>query len=167
MFYLKNRVHFPLGIDLGSVCVDRDWNKLRRWLIRRKLEGKPVTVICAEAQVDRKMFYLWWRRYQAEGWKGLEEKPKGRQCRPELNCSLKKKILKLRKRYGWGPAKIAGRLNHKGFKIDNNRVYHVICEAGLNHPLNEPRKMWGTKRFQRERSNGLWQADFKLCSDDW
>ena len=26
---------------------------------------------------------------------------------------------------------------------------------------------WGTKRFQREHNNSLWQADFKLCNDDW
>jgi len=30
-----------------------------------------------------------------------------------------------------------------------------------------PRKTWGTKRFQREHCNSLWQADFKLCNDDW
>jgi transposase len=147
--------------------VDRDWNKLRQWLIRRKLEGKPVTDICAEAQVDRKMFYRWWSRYQAEGWKGLEAKPKGRPCEAELDDSLKGKIIKLRGRYGWGPSKIAGHLRHKGFNIDHNHAYRVICEAGLNHPITEPRKTWGTMRFQREHCNSLWQADFKLCSDDY
>jgi len=152
---------------LGSVFVDRDWNKLRQWLIRRKLEGKPVTDICAEAQVDRKMFYRWWSRYQAEGWKGLEAKPKGRPCEAELDDSLKGKIIKLRGRYGWGPSKIAGHLRHKGFKIDHNHAYRAICEAGLNHPITEPRKTWGTMRFQREHCNSLWQADFKLCSDDY
>jgi len=25
----------------------------------------------------------------------------------------------------------------------------------------------GKKRFQREHSNSLWQADFELCRDDW
>ena len=50
--------------------------------------------------------------------------------------------------------------------IDNNQAYQIICEAGLNHPITEPRKTWGTKRFQREHNNSLWQADFKLCNDD-
>ena len=62
----------------GSALVDRDWSKLRKWIIKKRLEGKPVTAICVEAQIDRKMFYRWWSRYQADGWKGLEEKAKGK-----------------------------------------------------------------------------------------
>jgi putative transposase len=146
--------------------VDRDWSKLRKWIIKKKLEGKPVTDICAEAQIDRKMFYRWWSRYQAQGWSGLQEKPKGRPTGPELEDSLKKKVIKIRQRYEWGPKKIAGRLKCKGFNIDHNQVYQIICEAGLNHPITAPRKTWGTKRFQREHNNSLWQADFKLCDDD-
>ena len=46
-------------------------------------------------------------------------------------------------------------------------AYRIICQAGLNHPITEPRKTWGTKRFQREHNNSLWQADFKLCDNDW
>lgn len=30
-----------------------------------------------------------------------------------------------------------------------------------------PRKTWGTKRFVRVHNNSLWQADFKLCDNDW
>jgi transposase InsO family protein len=126
-----------------------------------------VTTICAQARISRKVFYYWWNRYQAEGWKGLEEKQRGRPEGPELDEALKLKVVKLRKRYGWGPNKIAGCLNHKGFCTDHNQVYLIICEAGLNHPISEQRKTWGTKRFQREYCNSLWQADFKLCSDDY
>ena len=147
--------------------MDRDWSKLRKWLIKKRLKGKPVTAICAEAQVDRKMFYRWWSRYQTDGWKGLKEKSRGRPSGPGPDASLKRKVIKLRKRYGWGPKKIAGCLSRKGYIIDHNQAYRIICEAGLNHPITEPRKTWGTKRFQREHCNSLWQADFKLCSDDW
>jgi putative transposase len=152
---------------MGSASVDQDWSKLRKWLIKKRLEGKSVTAICAEAQVDRKMFYRWWSRYQSHGWKGLEEKARGRPVGPGIGDSLKQKVIKLRKRYEWGPNKIAGHLSHKGLAIDHNQAYHIICDAGLNHPISEPRKTWGTKRFQREHCNSLWQADFKLCSDDF
>jgi putative transposase len=147
--------------------LERNSDKLKRWIIRKKLEGQPITSICIQARISRKMFYYWWSRYQAEGWKGLQEKPKGRPCEPGFDGSLKEKVIKLRKRYEWGPNKIAGYLRHKGFTVDHHKVYAVICEAGLNHPIGEPRKTWGTKRFQREHCNSLWQADFKLCSDDW
>jgi transposase InsO family protein len=113
------------------------------------------------------MFYYWWNRYQALGWEGLQEKPKGRPCGPKLEDSIKEKIIKLRKRYEWGPNKIAGYLGHRGLNVDHHQVYSVICGAGLNHPITAPRKTWGTKRFQREHNNSLWQADFKLCDNDW
>jgi transposase InsO family protein len=113
------------------------------------------------------MFYRWWNRYQAEGNNGLKEKTRGRPKSFGIEDSLKKKVIKLRERYEWGPKKIAGSLRLKGYEIDNNQAYRIICQAGLNHPISMPRKTWGTKRFQREHCNSLWQADFKLCNDDY
>jgi transposase InsO family protein len=147
--------------------MERDWEKLRKWIIRRRLGGLPVTAICVQAKISRKVFYFWWNRYQAQGWGGLQEKQRGRPKGPELDDALKKKVVKLRERYDWGPKKIAGCLKRKGCAVDNNQAYRVICEAGLNHPITAPRKTWGTKRFEREHNNSLWQADFKLCSDDF
>jgi len=147
--------------------LERNWAKLRKWVIRRRLENMPVSSICTQAGVSRKVFYFWWNRYQAQGWNGLQEKPRGRPCGPQLDDFLRGKVIKLRTRYEWGPKKIAGYLSRKGYTIDNNQAYKIICEAGLNHPISSPRKTWGTKRFQREHNNSLWQADFKLCNDDF
>lgn len=147
--------------------MERDWEKLRKWLIRRRLEGMPVSSICTQAKISRKVFYFWWNRYQDQGWDGLQEKPRGRPFGPGTDALLRDKVVKLRRRYEWGPKKIAGYLSHKGYSIDNNQAYRIICQAGLNHPISEPRKTWGTKRFQREHNNSLWQADFKLCDNDY
>jgi transposase InsO family protein len=95
--------------------------------------------------------------------KSLEAAPNG----PRIDDFLKNKVIKLRTRYEWGPKKIAAYLSRKGFALDNNQAYKIICEAGLNHPLTQPRKTWGTRRFVREHINSLWQADFKLCDDDY
>jgi transposase len=127
------------------------------------LEGKPVTGICSEAQIDRKMFYRWWNRYQAQGWSGLEENPKVAPF-PQIDDFLKEKVIRLRKRYEWRTNKIAGCLSRKGYTIDNNQAYRIICEAALNHPIGEPRKTWGTRSFQREHNNSLWQADFNSAT---
>ena len=113
------------------------------------------------------MFYYWWSRYQTQGREGLKEKTKGRPCGPKLEESIEEKIIKLRKRYEWGPQKIAGYLNRRDIDVNHHQVYAVICQAGLNHPISAPRKTWGTKRFVREHNNSLWQADFKLCDDDF
>lgn len=147
--------------------MERDWNRLKRWIIRKRLQGWSVTKICAWAQISRDMFYRWWNRYQAEGWSGLEGRHRGRLKGPKIDDELRRKIVKLRKRYEWGPNKIAGCLRHKGFKVDHNIAYRVICEEGLNNPIDKPRKTWGKQRFERVHSNSLWQADFKLCEDDW
>jgi transposase len=114
--------------------LERDWEKLRKWIIKRRLEGMPVSTICTQAKISRKVFYFWWNRYQAQGWKGLEEKPKGRPIGPAPDDFLKKKVIKLRTRYEWGPKKIAGCLRHKGFDIDNNLAYRIICESRLKPP---------------------------------
>jgi transposase len=147
--------------------VERDQGRLREWIVRKRLQGLSVTEICASAQISRDMFYRWWNRYQAEGRNGLEGRPKGRPKSSMVDDSVKKKVVRLRQRYGWGPNKIAGYFNHEGFAVDHNMVCRVICEADLNHPVDKPRKTWGTKRFQREHSSSLWQADYKLCSDDY
>jgi len=147
--------------------LDRDLDQLKAWIIRKKLQGWSVTEICTSAKISRDMFYRWWNRYQVEGNDGLKEKMKGRPKGLDVEDSLKSKVIKLRERCEWGPKKIAGCLRRKGYVIDHNQAYHIICEAGLNHSITAPRKTWGTKRFQREHCNSLWQADFKLCSDDW
>jgi hypothetical protein len=36
--------------------LDRDWGKLRIWIVKKRLEGKAVTDICSEAQIDRRCF---------------------------------------------------------------------------------------------------------------
>ncbi len=148
--------------------MDRDLDQLKVWIIRKRLQGWSVTDICTSAKISRDMFYRWWNRYQAEGKVGLKEKLRGRpKGSVVVEDSLKKKVIKLRERYEWGPKKIAGCLKLKGYGIDHNQAYYIICEAGLNPPIGEPRKTWGTKRFQREHCNSLWQADFKLCNDDF
>jgi len=148
--------------------LDGDWEKLKVWMVKKRIEGIAVTDICVQARVDRKTFYRWWNRYQTLGWSGLQQKSKGRPFGPQIKTSLKTKVIKLRTRYEWDPKKIAGYLSHRGFEVDSNQAYKIICQAGLNNPLTKPRKTsWGTKRFEREHNNSLWQADFKLCDDDY
>ena len=60
------------------------------------------------------------------------------------------RALELRRRYGWGPGKIAAYMKREGIRISHCTVYRYLCNAGLNNPLDKPRKTWGKKRFQRE-----------------
>ena len=103
--------------------------QLRSWIIRRRLEGQSVAEICVQAQVSRKVFYYWWNCYRAEGWRGLEEKPRGRPVGQDLDDSEKERIIKLRKRYCWGPSKIAGCARFTSSKITGKLV---VTQPNLN-----------------------------------
>ena len=39
-----------------SAWLDRDWGKLRIWIIKKRMDGKHVTDICSEAQIEHKSF---------------------------------------------------------------------------------------------------------------
>jgi transposase len=147
--------------------MEGDWDRLKAWIVRKRVQGWSVADICVHARVSRDMFYRWWNRYRKEGWAGVGERPRGRPKGSGVSNELRKEIVRLRKRYEWGPSKIEGYLKQRGVSAPHNRVYRVICEEGLNNPVGEPRKTWGKKRFERKNSNSLWQADFKLCEDDY
>ncbi|MFQ5887886.1 MAG: helix-turn-helix domain-containing protein [Candidatus Hydrothermarchaeales archaeon] len=147
----------------------RNKEKLKRWMIRRKLEGWSVRKICGHAGVSRDMFYRWWRRYHESGWEGLKERSKAPNTAYRTPSKTVEEVIRLRREKNWGPNKIEGYLRKKQDRVKpvgHNTIYRIICDAGLNHPLDKPRKSWGKRRFEREHSNSLWQADFKLAEDD-
>jgi len=95
----------------------RDKDKLKKWIISKKLQNWPVTKICAHAQISRRMFYRWWNRYQKQGLEGLKENSKGRKSEYSISKRLEKQIIKLRKQHGWGPCKIEGQEEHGEEKV--------------------------------------------------
>ena len=143
------------GKSLGNGSSKGSWkaDQLQKSALKPKLTGKCFTAGGTVTKPRAGMVYG----------KNL----KVAQLGPLTDDFIKEKVIKLRKRYEWGPKKIAGSLRLKGIDVDHNEAYRIICEAGLNHPITQPRKTWGTKRFQREHNNSLWQADFKLCNDDY
>jgi hypothetical protein len=73
----------------------------------------------------------------------------------------------LRRRRNWGPCRIEGYLrNYAKQPVGHTTIHKILNQAGLNNPIPRPRRIWGRRRFQRARSNELWQADFKQTEDD-
>ncbi|PIX31818.1 hypothetical protein COZ60_02475 [Candidatus Bathyarchaeota archaeon CG_4_8_14_3_um_filter_42_8] len=54
--------------------MERDWGRLKRWVVKKRLQGWSVTEVCNHAQISRDTFYRWWNRYQAAGWAGLKDR---------------------------------------------------------------------------------------------
>jgi len=50
---------------------------------------------------------------------------------------------------------------HYQTHIPHNKIHKLFIQKGLNHPIGEPRKTWGKKRWEREHSMSLWQVDWK------
>lgn len=142
----------------------------RFWIIKRRLQGASVVFICQHAKISRRTFYYYWRRFRHENWKGLglkSHKPHTIHRTPQDTIDL---ILQLRKTHGWGPSRIEGYIRQQKPEgvnlVGHNTIYRVLCQTRLNKPLDEPRKTWGKRRFQRSKPNDLWQVDWKLTQDD-
>lgn len=152
--------------------MQRDINRLRRWCIKRKLEGWKVTEICEHARIPRPTFYVWWNKYQDDGWESLEPRSRRPLTIHRTPQETIDEVIRLRKQYNWGPNKIEGYIRqHRPAgiaPIGHNTIYRIISNAGLNNPIDKPRKTWGKRRFVRSKPNELWQADWKLtASDEW
>lgn len=142
----------------------------RFWIVKRRMQGASVSFVCRQMGISRDTFYYYWNRFQREGWRGLGPKshrPKTVHRTPQETVDL---ICRLREVYGWGPSRIEGYLkqeNQEGVKpVGHNAIYRIIKRAGLNSPLEAPRKTWGKKRFQRTEPNQMWQTDWKLTRED-
>ena len=144
----------------------------RRWIINRKLEDLRSAEIAAALRIDERTVYRWWRVYRKHGWEGLRVKsraPRHYHKTPQETVDL---ILQLRRNKHWGPNKIEGYLRNYEVQgitpVSHRTIHRLLVEAGLNNPITNPRRVWGRRRFQRARSNELWQADFKLTEhDEW
>jgi len=140
--------------------------KKKRWIIRKRLKEWDINKICSHARISRFTFYYHWNNYQQYSWEGLEPKSRRPHTIHRTSQDVINKILKLRKKYEWGPNKIEGYLKNRNIQIGHNTIYRIICNAGLNNPIDKPRRTWGKKRFERMHSNSLWQTDFKLTEED-
>jgi transposase InsO family protein len=142
--------------------------KKRRWIVRKKIQGWRVKEICSHARISRFTFYYHWNAYQRHSWKGLEPKSRRPHTIHRTPEAIVNEVLQIRKKHEWGPNKIEGYLKNRGLRIGHNTIHRILCNGGLNSPIDKPRRIWGKKRFERAHSNSLWQADFKLTpQDEW
>jgi transposase InsO family protein len=146
---------------------ERDIARLKRWCMRRHGEGVPAGEICTTAQIPRRTFYDWLRRYQQHGLDGFEPKSRRPHTIHRTPTEIADEIKAVRVRTGWGPQKIAGYLTKEKMQISHMTAYRILRQSGLNHPLTKPRTKRTYKPWQRTHSNSLWQCDLKLVPPKW
>jgi len=100
-----------------------------RLLLCQRIEGGwPVAHAAESMGISRDRAYVWWRRYQAEGVAGLEDRSSRPHRSPtKTKASREKRVVTLRTRRGLGPARIAGIV-----QMPASTVHRVLCRHHLN-----------------------------------
>jgi transposase InsO family protein len=127
-------------------------------LCRRIQEGWPVAHAASSMGISRDRAYVWWRRYQAEGITGLEDRSSRPHHSPnQLKRRLERRVVSLRRNRGLGPARIAGIVG-----LHPSTTHRVLVRHGLNRLdhldrlTREP-----IRRFEMSRPGELVHVDIK------
>jgi transposase InsO family protein len=97
-------------------------------LCQRIEAGWPVAHAAASMGISRDRAYVWWRRYQAEGVAGLEDRSSRPHHSPnQTRPARERRIVGLRRDRGLGPARIAGIVG-----MPASTVHRVLVRHGMN-----------------------------------
>ena len=100
----------------------------RMIMIERIAAGRPVAHVAAEMGVSRKTADKWWRRWQAEGTDGLDDRSsRPHRCPHQTSARVEQRIVRLRQCRKLGPARISSIVG-----IPASTVHRVLCRHGLN-----------------------------------
>jgi transposase InsO family protein len=117
--------------------------------------------LCQEFGISRPTGYLWLRRYQQQGVRGIAERSRRPLGSPQRTAAgLAERVVEVRHRYpDWGARKLRVVLAREGVDLARNTIHRILLRHGLVKPCDQHPA--ATQRFEREEPNQLWQMDFK------
>lgn len=126
-----------------------------------------VAATCRYYGISRQCYYIWLRRYEAEGLEGLKDRSSAPHHTPHATkADVVEKILWLRQQYHFGPAKIAMYLDrYHDVKVSSSGVWRILKKVGLNRlPASQRYKRRSTrwKRYEKQRPGHQLQVDVKF-----
>jgi transposase InsO family protein len=126
-----------------------------------------VSAFCREYGLSRETFYVWKRRYQADGLAGLEPRSRAPRTTPRrIGVDVEDAIVALRKELtdrgvDAGAATIHWHLRrqHRSVVPSEATIWRVLVRRGfvVAEPRKRPRS--SLRRFEASVPNELWQAD--------
>jgi len=126
-----------------------------------------VSEFCRAHGISRETFYVWRRRYAAEGLDGLEPRSKAPRTHPgRVPADVEDAIVALRKELDElgvdsGPATIQWHLRRRGRRAVPSvaTIWRVLVRRGFVVPEPRKRPKSSLRRFEASAPNELWQAD--------
>jgi transposase InsO family protein len=110
-------------------------------------------VVCRRCGISRPTLRKWWRRYQAQGTAGLEERSRRPRSSPGRKVFEREEglILQLRRERKLGLKRLRIELiRSHGLKLSLDTLHKVLVRHGLNRLPHRPRlKPKGTRRYSR------------------
>ena len=142
--------------------MERRVEMLREEFIRQSQEAdRNFSALCEEYGISRKTGYKWVKRYQEENCLS-DQSRRPKKISSKTDEKMERLILDVRQEHpGWGARKIKVYLGDKGYVLPCARtVNNILRRNGLiAEEASLARRPF--KRFEREKSNELWQGDFK------
>lgn len=131
------------------------------FVVRALGEREPLSQLCREFGISRRIGYKWANRYRDGGVEALAERSRRPFRSPTRTAlELEARVVALRKAYpDWGARKLAVLLGRQGIELPSSTVHRILLRYGLVR--EEDRHKPAVQRFEREQPNELWQMDFK------
>lgn len=129
-------------------------------------EGANVAQLCRRFGISRKTGYKWLARHRSGGVAALADRPRRPRRRPtQCEPRMARRVLEVRERHpAWGGRKIRRVLANQGVPDPPaaSTITQILRRHGvLNDDPASPSAPAAWQRFEHERSNDLWQMDFK------
>lgn len=144
------------------------WNEVnvmdlrKEFVLQASAPGANMSQLCQHYQISRKTGYKWLNRYLDQGKAGLSDQSTRPRSHPKtLSTQQKERILVAAKHKPfWGAHKVYHWMKLKGEEClpSQSSFHRVMAKEGLIDNQATQNKF---TRFEHERPNDLWQADFK------
>ena len=130
------------------------------FVVRAMHRQGTFSALCQEFEITRPTGYRWLRRYQEAGsLDELRERSRRPRHSPTRTAeAIERRVVALRRRYGWGGKKLKVLLAREGIALPVVTINRIIARRGLVAERDRHRRL--TARFERQQPNELWQIDF-------
>jgi transposase InsO family protein len=130
-------------------------------LLEPERTGDSVAEVCRRRGISRQTYYVYRRRYLAEGVAGLRPRSRRPRSSPgQIVADLESVLCSLRKRHPrWGARRLRAELARLGIDPPAVSTIHQALKRNYLVAPQPQRPRKARKRFEREVANDLWQID--------